>query len=321
MSSDSKIEWTDATWNFVTGCTEISTGCDRCYAKTFAERWRGVPGHHFEQGFDVRLRPELLDLPLHWRKPRRIFTNSMSDLFHKDVPDEFIAKAFAVMACAPRHTFQVLTKRHARMRSLLSTHAFWTRVAVECLDLGSGWPVAGARFDDHRLLNVWLGVSAEDQRWAEIRIPALVDTPAAVRWVSAEPLIGPLSFWPEDHAGHERDDCGEFGGWTWTCLDCSGPEDEEPRIPWKTYDRSEGIGIDWLVAGGESGAGARRCDLAWLRLLRDECADAGVPYFCKQLGSVLGKELGAGPKGGDWDHWPEDLRVRQFPASPVAVSS
>jgi protein gp37 len=120
MSDQSKIEWTDATWNVVTGCTEVSPGCDRCYAKTFAERWRGVEGHHFENGFDVQLRPERLDLPLRWRKPKRIFVNSMSDLFHPDVSDEYIAKVFAAMATTPRHTYQILTKRHGRMRSLLN---------------------------------------------------------------------------------------------------------------------------------------------------------------------------------------------------------
>ena len=124
MSTNSAIEWTDATWNPVTGCDEVSPGCDNCYAKTFAERWRGIPGHYFEQGFDVQLRPDKLALPLRWRKPKKVFVNSMSDLFHKDVPDEFIAKVFAVMAATPQHTYQLLTKRHGRMRSLLN-NAEW----------------------------------------------------------------------------------------------------------------------------------------------------------------------------------------------------
>src|SRR2546423_1316307 len=118
------IEWTDATWNPVTGCTEVSPGCDHCYAKTFAERWRGVPGHHFEQGFDLVLRPERLEQPLRWRRPRRIFVNSMSDLFHDGVPDDFIARVWAVMGTAAAHTFQVLTKRPGRMRSLLNNANF-----------------------------------------------------------------------------------------------------------------------------------------------------------------------------------------------------
>ena len=124
MSGTTGIEWTDATWNPVTGCTKVSAGCDHCYAETFAERWRGTPGHYFEQGFDVQLRPDKLDWPLRKRKPQRIFVNSMSDLFHDQVPDDYIANVFAVMAIASRHTFQVLTKRHARMRSLLTSSAF-----------------------------------------------------------------------------------------------------------------------------------------------------------------------------------------------------
>ena len=121
MADNSKIEWTDATLNVVTGCTKVSAGCDNCYAETFAERFRGVPGHYFEDGFDVVLRPDRLALPLRWRKPRLVFVNSMSDLFHEKVPDEFIARLFAVMAATPQHTYQVLTKRPARMRSLLSS--------------------------------------------------------------------------------------------------------------------------------------------------------------------------------------------------------
>src|SRR5690554_3219149 len=128
MADNSKIEWTQATWNVVTGCEEVSDGCDRCYAKTFAERWRGTPGHYFERGFDLVLRPDKLNLPLRWRKPRRVFVNSMSDLFHKDVPDEFIAQTFAVMAATPHHTYQLLTKRHARMRSLLNNPEFRSQV-------------------------------------------------------------------------------------------------------------------------------------------------------------------------------------------------
>jgi protein gp37 len=120
MADKTGIEWTDATWNPVTGCTEVSPGCDRCYAKTFAERWRGTPGHYFENGFDVQLRSDKLELPLRWKRPRRIFVNSMSDLFHDDVPDDYIAQVFAVMTVARQHTFQILTKRHARMRSLVS---------------------------------------------------------------------------------------------------------------------------------------------------------------------------------------------------------
>jgi protein gp37 len=181
MSDHSKIEWTDATWNPVTGCTKVSPGCDHCYAETFSERFRGVPGHHFERGFDVQLRPDKLDQPLRWKRPRRVFVNSMSDLFHADIPEMYIAGVFAVMARAPQHTFQVLTKRPGRMRSLMKSDDFRHRVQAHDVD---AWP----------LPNVWLGISAEDQKWADVRIPVLVETPAAVRFVSAEPLLGPINF-------------------------------------------------------------------------------------------------------------------------------
>lgn len=198
MSTDTKIEWTDTTWNVVTGCEKVSPGCDNCYAETFAERWRGVPGHHFETGFDVTLRPERLTLPMKWRKPRRVFVNSMSDLFHKDIPDEYIAKVFAVMALTPQHTYQILTKRHGRMRSLLGNPDFEKQVDRALLTEPAfsdpkltkrTWPLPKPGWP---LSNVWLGVSVEDQKRADIRIPALIDTPAAVRFLSCEPLLGPV---------------------------------------------------------------------------------------------------------------------------------
>lgn len=251
MADQTSIEWTDSSWNPVTGCTEVSPGCDRCYAKTFAERWRGTPGHHFEQGFDVVLRPERLDQPLRWKRPRRIFVNSMSDLFHDTVPDEFIARVFAVMVQAEHHTFQVLTKRHGRMRSLLSSDRFLGLVDLELGGDGSadllrrdvGWP----------LNNVWLGVSVENQQWADIRIPALLGTPAAVRFLSMEPLLGwvDLSRWIDDELG--------------------------------ALDRIEDI--DWVIVGGESGHGARPMHPAWVRSLRDQCTTAGVPFLFKQWGA------------------------------------
>lgn len=284
MSTNTKIEWTQgddgtpgATWNPVTGCTKVSPGCDHCYAETFAERWRGTPGHHFEQGFDVTLRPERLEQPLHWKRPRRIFTNSMSDLFHEAVPDAFIAEMFAVMASAQRHTFQVLTKRHGRMRSLLSSPAFpeaITQAAARLLRTGQPdfraletWP----------LPNVWLGVSVEDQKWADIRIPALIETPAAVRFLSCEPLLGPVGI---DH-------------YLWL----TGPSTAGPFYDYAGRRRGGGgIGgsavtsvrardLHWVIVGGESGPGARPMHPAWARLLRDQCADAEVPFFFKQWGA------------------------------------
>jgi protein gp37 len=179
-----RIEWTDATWNPVRGCTKVSPGCKNCYAETFAERWRGVPGHAYEQGFDLRLVPEKLDEPLRWKKPRRIFVNSMSDLFQEGVPDDLHRDVFAVMALAPQHTFQVLTKRADRMRD-------YCRSAIRVRPAGDRASVAWP------LPNVWLGVSVENQHFADERIPLLLQTPAAVRFISAEPLLGSTGqrFW------------------------------------------------------------------------------------------------------------------------------
>jgi protein gp37 len=201
MSAATKIEWTrgddgsaGATWNPVTGCREVSEGCDHCYAKTFAERFRGVAGHPFEQGFDLRLWPERLRLPLRWRKARRVFVNSMSDLFFdaRQVPDDFVARVFATMAATPQHTYQVLTKRPGRMASLLGDEAFQADVAGHLFALAVGddgrvddalLERASNPWEDWPLPNVWLGVSIESQRWARVRIPKLLQTAAVVRCV------------------------------------------------------------------------------------------------------------------------------------------
>jgi protein gp37 len=172
MADRSAIEWTEATWNPVTGCDQVSPGCAHCYAKTFAERWRGVPGHPYEQGFDLRIWPERLDQPLKWKRPRTIFVNSMSDPFHERIPREFIARVFDVMEQADQHIFQVLTKRPERMLEL----------AAEL-----PWPS-----------NVWMGVSIENRRFVG-RADLLREAPAAVRFISAEPLLGPLEGLSLDH--------------------------------------------------------------------------------------------------------------------------
>lgn len=165
MAGSSKIEWTEATWNPVTGCDQISPGCAHCYAKTFAERWRGVPAHPYEQGFDLKLWPERLEVPLHWRKPKTIFVNSMSDVFHEAIPDDYVAQIFETMRAAHWHTFQVLTKREERMLQLAGKLT---------------WPP-----------NVWMGVTIENRRFVH-RADALREVPAAVRFISAEPLLGEL---------------------------------------------------------------------------------------------------------------------------------
>lgn len=167
MSDRSSIEWTEATWNPVTGCTEVSPGCDNCYARTFAERWRGLEGHPYEQGFDVRFWPDRLDQPARWAKPRTIFVNSMSDLFQETVPASFVERVFQSMRDAPQHTFQVLTKRPGRMASIVR------------------------QVQPEPLQHVWLGTSVELDRYVW-RADKLRDTPAAVKFLSLEPLLGPL---------------------------------------------------------------------------------------------------------------------------------
>jgi protein gp37 len=165
MADKTGIEWTEATWNPVTGCDKVSPGCAHCYAEAFAERWRGVPGHPYEQGFDLRIWPQRLGQPLKWKRPRMIFVNSMSDLFHERIPDGFIGEVFAAMEEADRHTFQILTKRPERLLEL-----------ADALP----WPS-----------NVWIGVSIENRRFVE-RADLLREVPAAIRFISAEPLLGPL---------------------------------------------------------------------------------------------------------------------------------
>jgi protein gp37 len=234
MALQSGIEWTDATWNPVTGCTQVSAGCDHCYALTFAERFRGVPGHHFEQGFDLRLWRERLLLPLRWKKPRRIFVNSMSDLFHIGVPEDFILEVFDTMVRANWHTYQVLTKRPQRMYRLSSKLP---------------WPQ-----------HIWLGVSIESDTVAW-RADFLRRVPAAVRFISAEPLIGSVS-----------------------TLDLEG--------------------IDWIIAGGESGHGHRDCNADWVRDLRDRCQEERVAFFFKQWGGRTPKMGGRLLDGRTWDEYP-----------------
>lgn len=321
MADKSKIEWTDATWNVVTGCAKVSGGCDHCYAETIANRFAGTKA--YPNGFDVQLRPERMGLPLRWQRPRRVFVNSLSDLFHCAVPDRFIGEVFNVMGAARRHTFQILTKRHGRMRSLLRRWSEHPEKGCHCppeqggcsmpVDVEHGtWP----------LPNVWLGVSVEDQRWADIRIPALLETPAAVRWISAEPLLGPVDLGMGDpHAGHESDDVNGHPH-PRICLDCSDL-DAGVEVEWWRRDPG-GPRLDWVVVGGESGPGARPTDEDWVRALVAQCASAGIAPFVKQLGAAWAKDWHVGGKsvfslgdrkGGEWKHWPADLRVREFPVA------
>jgi protein gp37 len=239
MGQASSIEWTEYSWNPTTGCSKVSPGCAHCYAETFAERWRGIPGHHYEQGFDLRLWPGRLEQPLSWRRPRRVFVNSMSDLFHEDIPEAFIARVFEVMGRAHWHTFQVLTKRQDRLAELAPRLAWHP--------------------------NVWMGVTIENRRFVK-RADVLREVPAAVRFISAEPLLGPLEG-----------------------LDLTG--------------------IDWLIAGGESGHRRRRLDLDWVRGLRKHCETSGTAFFFKQVGGRTPKAGGRDLDGRTWDEYPEPRQL------------
>lgn len=295
MADKTPIEWTDATWNPITGCTRVSEGCRNCYAEVMAARFSG-PGQWGEglarivrdpngKAIDhrwtgkLRFNNRALDLPLRWRKPRRIFVNSTSDLFHEDVPDEWIDKVFAVMALTPQHTFQVLTKRPERAAHYLSRDAddgfmpAESRIEHRAKNLArahgnpipSGMTLMGTMPFPH----VWLGTSVEDQATAEARIPHLLATPAAVRFVSAEPLLGPL-YLDDMCDGHKFIDALR-GKW-WHDSEPPHIECDKPRL-------------DWVIVGGESGPGARPMHPNWARSIRDQCQAAGVAFFFKQWGA------------------------------------
>lgn len=286
-----KIEWTDETWNPVTGCTKVSQGCKNCYAERLwpkvagAEAKRtGEPARDFTA---VRCHPERLDAPLHWKKPRRIFVNSMSDLFHEDVHDEFIVRVFDVMrqcengfmSVPPRavtsHTFQILTKRPERMYNFCSRLRFsgldarGMYLALEESEKGFN-PMTALR-------NVHLGVSVEDQPTADERIPLLLQTPAALRFVSYEPALGPVDFsqWlsPRGHVN-------------WGDNENPTRQDQIAilAIAKSAHRQIGGRLIEWLIAGGESGPNARPPHPHWFASVRDQCAAADVPFFFKQWG-------------------------------------
>lgn len=331
----SKIEWTDATWNPIRGCSIVSAGCTNCYAMRQAHRFSGAGGHY--EGLtrmtrggpvwtgEVRPIPEVLDAPLRWVRPRRVFVNSMSDLFHEAIPFEFIASVFAIMAVTSRHAYQVLTKRPERMieffRWVLDDGEGGTLRASD-FDAGtrieSHWPEHVPWVASHRgkrggydncgpafpYSNIWLGVSVEDQATAEERIPLLLQTPAAVRFVSYEPALGPVNF---AHI-ETRDYRSPLGTW---CNALAGTFTGSPRL-------------DWVICGGESGPKARPFDIAWARSTIAQCKAAGVPCFVKQLGArpvalrdtldTVGYRMPLNDRaGGDPSEWPEDLRVRQWP--------
>ncbi|MFB6372789.1 MAG: DUF5131 family protein [Bradymonadaceae bacterium] len=308
----SGIEWTTETWNPVTGCQRVSEGCQNCYAEQMAGRLKQMGVDQYEDVVDkpdgvdewrwtgeITLVEHRLDKPLKWTHDNlRIFVDSMSDLFHEDVPFKYIAACFGVMAACPEHTFQILTKRPERMRQFFEWLSSETREvyggdrgefrgkfceleAEKRLDgelraSSIGWP----------LPNVWLGVSAEHQKAADERIPPLLECPAAVHFVSAEPLLGSIDF--------------------------SRIRNEE----WGRYNPMRSPDLDWVIVGGESGKGARECSVDAIRSIAKQCLTNGVPVFVKQLGAVpVGDNVNEidDPKGGDPDEWPDELWVREFP--------
>ncbi|MER9870266.1 phage Gp37/Gp68 family protein [Mesorhizobium sp. M0136] len=314
MADHSSIEWTDATWNPITGCSIVSPGCTNCYAMKLA----GTRLKHIDSrkgltrdtvigpvwSGEVRLNRQWLHQPIAWKKPRKIFVCAHGDLFAENVPDEWIDRVFAVMALAPRHTFQVLTKRSKRMREYLTqrdSRQRWRKDAVEVagMNMVMEGVIPQARATVWPIPNVWLGVSAERQKEADDRVPELLATPAAIRFASAEPLLGPIRF-------------DRIGEWTDTFQDCGGHPD--PHWPTNAQDatwlnalvgemgaeardpsgkrlgdidvglRHEGGKLDWIIVGGESGHNARPMNPAWARSIRDQCAAASVPFFFKQWG-------------------------------------
>lgn len=269
MGDRTRIDWADATLELTSGCTKVSAGCKNCYAERLAN---GRLKRFHPDGFAaVRTHPERLEVPLHWRKPRRVFVCSRSDLFHEAVPDWFIVRAFAVMETARHHTFLVLTKRPARMRKFMWSAAQIVRtVGIDRLIAegycpGGPWPLS----------NVWLGVSVENQKTADERIPLLLDTPAAVRFVSVEPLLGSVDLrrWLCSHLFVQP---GSWSGEPSRCLKCS--KIVKRPLNWSV----EVPHLDWLIVGCESGKNARPMEEAWVRSLRDQCVAAGVPLFYKQ---------------------------------------
>lgn len=357
------IAWCDRTWNCVRGCSRVSEGCRNCIAERQAARFSGKRGmlnedppvtdwgpfHGFVQITNghpqwtgkVELVEKHLEDPLHWRKPCKVFVNSMSDLFHEALPDEAIDRVFAVMALCPQHTFQILTKRPERMLEWFSR---WTTKRFTYVRRGvtfeaGEWPYP----------NIWLGVSVEDQKTTDERIPLLLQTPAAVRFVSYEPALAAVDFAKYFDEGLECNYCNRWRGTEETGTPDGNEEDPGFLCP----ECGEAVAhlpldelLDWIIVGGESGPGARPFDIAWARNTIEQCKAAGVACFVKQLGVnpydsdcptchgkgtyVANTDMGPGGfpcdcggcgtelklkdrKGGDWNEWEPGLRVREFP--------
>lgn len=331
MADQSRIEWCDATWNPVVGCTRVSEGCRNCYAERVAKRLAAMGQEQYQTVLNqqdrwngrVNVVPSALDLPFRWKKPRRIFVNSMSDLFHENVPDGFIMQVFNAMWRLPRHTFIVLTKRPERMRDFMvrlgdcdaedpsqfknargpeetqAAHPSGRGQLFAEMLRSMGTPPKGCAYPTFDWMggmlywpdyppNVWLGVSVEDQAAADARIPELVRTPAAVRFVSVEPMLGAVDLEFVDSDGANRLDA--LRGYAHI---------DGRNEPWKTG------ALNWVIVGGESGPNARPVHPDWVRSVRDQCVTAGVPFFFKQWGEwapMLGHTQGVPVRGEKFTH-------------------
>ena len=259
MGATTRILWADSTWNPVSGCSKVSPGCDNCYAEVIAERFRG--GKAWPNGFDVQLRPGRLEQPLTWRKGRRIFVNSMSDVFHREIPDDYLLDVWRVMLQADQHIYQILTKRPHRAAYL-----------IDKLEL----PLPR---------NIWIGTSVENQKFADNRLTALAGIRAHVRFVSCEPLLGPVTL-----ARYLK----------WRDLD---------QVPMAARDRFMPT-LDWVITGAESGPARRRPAIQWFRDLRDESRAAGVAFFHKQ-GSAAGPDRNRVLDGKIYSEFPDVIHTGQ----------
>lgn len=302
--SSSKIEWTEKTWNPVTGCTKISSGCKNCYAEAQANWLQGIGNERYKDGFKVTLQPDKLEDPVKWKKPCMIFVNSMSDLFHESIPFDYIDKVFMTMYSCHHHTFQVLTKRAERMYEYIERSL-------------------GTRDNRHKLSrHIWLGVSVENQEAAKERIPWLLRTNACIKFLSCEPLLGEIDFsvFPEKPLLRRQ------------CINCKAATKMQCcEICWQdSFPRNS---IDWVIVGGESGTKARPTQVEQLESIIVQCNATGTPCFVKQIGSFpivsknrqdwkklmqtekdgMVKVAISHPKGGDPNEWPPFLQKREMP--------
>lgn len=337
MADKTKIEWSDSTWNVITGCDIESPGCIGCYAMTLAgtrlrNHWsrigltkQAANGAHVWTG-EVRFNEQWLDQPLRWNKPRNIFVVAHGDLFHPSVPYEWIDKVFAVMARARQHTYQVLTKRAKRMHDYLSDPETPGRILRASHDVTvcamielASWPLS----------HVHIGVSAEDQQRADERIPWLLAAPAAVRWLSAEPLIGPIELrFMRYESGDQLPESMRVndGRCSLNALEgCSvwpGSHYISPTIKSKMRvldgevfeTKGEGRMLDWVVVGGESGRHARPMDLRWVKAIMDQCRATSVAFFLKQITDSKGRKT-------DYETWEPELRVRELPNDKSTITN